>query len=94
MKEEKISDLIKALNTLLRENISLKVLHDETEKFLQEVDMMELTIEVTEPTRLFAFFEWNGVIISAHLYRRINHLLIKNLIEAYNMRKRNSIPRC
>lgn len=92
MNQEKIGEIIKSLNKLLYEDISVHAINDELEIILDKIDMMGLSIVVAESIRFFAFFEWNNGVITAHLYKRINHLLIKNLIEKYNMRKRNARP--
>lgn len=82
------SEVLKSLNSLLKENIPIHTLHDEMEAILKKIEQSGLSIIVAEPTRLFAFFEFSNGVITAHLYKRVNHLLIKNLIDKHNMRKR------
>jgi len=87
MDKSAISEIIKALNNLLREKITLESLNDEFEVILKKVEAAGLKIKAMEATKLFASFEFENGIIIAYLYNNINHRLIKNLIEKYNFKK-------
>jgi len=86
MEKSEISEIIKALNRLLREDITLATLNQEFEMISKRIEAAGLKIKAMEATKLFASFEFDNGVIIAFLYERINHRLIKNLVEKYNIK--------
>ena len=78
--------IIHLLNLLLRENISVQEVHAEFENLLSIIKEAGLRIEAIPANGLFAVFEYQDGKIIAQLHKRQNHLLIKNLIESYNLK--------
>lgn len=85
--ELEISEVIKSLDALLYEDVTLHILNDQLEDILPRIGRLGLSIVAVRATKLFASFEFDNGIITAHLYKRDKHLLIKNLIEKHNLRR-------